>query len=120
MTTPVLSSPTATNADHTTSTSQGQVEKEQSESNDPDFKILLQKDFGFIPVPRHLRYDSTKPFHFGLLLNIAFGFASTFSESFDLLPPPLLLTRLFFFKITIAVANLYYCQPLLSKLFLRE
>ena len=86
MTTPVLS-PTATKTDYPT-TSQGQLDKEQSQSNDADFKVFLQKDFGFIPVPRHLRYDPTKPFHFGLLLNIAFGFASTFSERFDL---PLLL-----------------------------
>ena len=80
MTTPVLS-PTATDADSTTS--KGQVDKEQPQSDDPDFNIILQKDFGFMPVPRHLRYDPTKPFHFGLLLNIAFGFASTFSESFS-------------------------------------
>ena len=79
MPTPVLSH-TATIADSTTS--QGEVDKEQSssQSNDADSKILLPKDFGLIPVPRHLRYDPTKPFHFGLLLNIAFGFASTFSE----------------------------------------
>ena len=67
MTTPILS-PTATIAD-----------PKDNES------ILLPKDFGFIPVPRRLRYDPIKPFHFGLLLNIAFGFASTFSESFPLL-----------------------------------
>ena len=65
-------------------TSQGEVEMEQhpNQSNDADFKVLLPKDFGLIPVPRHLRYDPTKPFHFGLLLNIAFGFASTISECF--------------------------------------
>lgn len=37
-------------------------------------------DFGFIPMPRRLRYDPHNPFHFNLLLNIAFGLASTFSE----------------------------------------
>ncbi|KAF8553663.1 MFS general substrate transporter [Imleria badia] len=47
-------------------------------------------DFGIIPIPKRLRYDPDKPFHFGLLLNASFGFASTF-----------------------VVANLYYCQPLL-------
>ncbi|KAG6888738.1 hypothetical protein C0995_006390 [Termitomyces sp. Mi166 len=47
-------------------------------------------DFGFIPIPQQLCYDPTKPFHFGLILNVSFGFASTF-----------------------VVANLYYCQPLL-------
>ncbi|KJA16288.1 hypothetical protein HYPSUDRAFT_147937 [Hypholoma sublateritium FD-334 SS-4] len=51
------------------------------------------KDFGFLPIPRHLRYNPAKPPHFGLALNIAFGFASTF-----------------------IVANLYYCQPLLIQL----
>ncbi|KAJ7611242.1 major facilitator superfamily domain-containing protein [Roridomyces roridus] len=47
-------------------------------------------DLGLLPIPRRLRYDPDKPFHFGLLLNVLFGFASTF-----------------------IVANLYYCQPLL-------
>ncbi|KAJ6455478.1 major facilitator superfamily domain-containing protein [Mycena sanguinolenta] len=50
----------------------------------------MTHDFGFLPIPRRLRYDPQKPFHFGLLLNVLFGFASTFT-----------------------VANLYYCQPLL-------
>ena len=109
MTTP----PTTTKADHPT-TSQGQVDKEKSQSNNPDFKILLQKDFGFIPVPQHLRYDPTKPFHFGLLLNIAFGFASTFSECFGL---PLLLNVVSYVFPVLATANLYYCQPLLSEFF---
>ncbi|KAG2124592.1 major facilitator superfamily domain-containing protein [Suillus clintonianus] len=48
------------------------------------------KDFGFIPIPKRLQYNPVKPFHFGILLNMSFGFASTF-----------------------IVANLYYCQPLL-------
>ncbi|KAG1728021.1 major facilitator superfamily domain-containing protein, partial [Suillus occidentalis] len=48
------------------------------------------KDFGLIPIPKRLRYNPIKPFHFGILLNVSFGFASTF-----------------------IVANLYYCQPLL-------
>ena len=78
---------TATPADFDpTTTSLGEVDKEQSqsESNNADIKILLptRKDFGFIPVPRHLRYDPTKRFYFGLSLNIAFGLASTFSQCF--------------------------------------
>ncbi|KAF9235646.1 major facilitator superfamily domain-containing protein [Melanogaster broomeanus] len=52
--------------------------------------IIPSTDFGFLPIPKRLRYDPDKPFHFGLLLNVSFGFASTF-----------------------VVANLYYCQPLL-------
>ncbi|KAF8194412.1 major facilitator superfamily domain-containing protein [Mycena galopus ATCC 62051] len=51
---------------------------------------LMTHDFGFLPIPRRLRYDPQKPFHFGIVLNALFGFASTF-----------------------IVANLYYCQPLL-------
>ncbi|KAJ3486860.1 hypothetical protein NLJ89_g11771 [Agrocybe chaxingu] len=53
------------------------------------------KDLGLIPTPKHLRYDPARPPHFGIALNVAFGFASTFT-----------------------VANLYYCQPLLIQLSL--
>ena len=56
MTTPVLSP-----SDPDPTTLQGvmdkAIDKEQSQSNNADIKILLPKDFGFIPVPRHLRYD---------------------------------------------------------------
>ena len=74
-----LASPTATIDEPT---SQGEVDEklEHSHSNDADSKIPLAKDLGFLPIPRHLQYDPTHPFHFGLLLNIGFGFASTFSE----------------------------------------
>ncbi|KAF5340710.1 hypothetical protein D9611_007333 [Ephemerocybe angulata] len=60
-----------------------------------DTAAFVQKtrDFGFLPIPPHLRYDPARPFHFGLGLNIAFGFASTF-----------------------IVSNLYYNQPLLIQL----
>ncbi|KIJ14977.1 hypothetical protein PAXINDRAFT_78210 [Paxillus involutus ATCC 200175] len=52
--------------------------------------IIPSTDFGFLPIPKRLRYNPDKPFYFGLLLNLSFGFAST-----------------------LTVANLYYCQPLL-------
>ena len=81
MTTPALS-PTIADPN----TSQGEVEKEQPQSNDANFKIPLPKDFGLIPVPQHLRYDPTKPFHFGLLLNLGFGFISIFSGCFNFNP----------------------------------
>ncbi|KAH9850127.1 major facilitator superfamily domain-containing protein [Lenzites betulinus] len=48
------------------------------------------KDFGFLPIPKSLRYDPEHPAHFGLAMNVTFGLASTF-----------------------IVSNLYYCQPLL-------
>ncbi|KAG6825945.1 hypothetical protein H0H92_001755 [Tricholoma furcatifolium] len=61
-----------------------------SETQEKEDYKAIPTDFGLIPIPRRLRYDPEKPFHFGLLLNVGFGFASTF-----------------------IVANLYYCQPLL-------
>ncbi|KIJ14980.1 Drug:H+ antiporter-1 family protein [Paxillus involutus ATCC 200175] len=67
-----------------TSSSETLVDKVEDE------RLVPSTDFGFLPVPKRLRYDPNKPFHFGLLLNASFGFASTFT-----------------------VANLYYCQPLL-------
>ncbi|KAG7088963.1 hypothetical protein E1B28_012908 [Marasmius oreades] len=52
-----------------------------------------KRDFGVIPIPKRLQYDPQKPPHFGIVLQVAFGFASTFT-----------------------VANLYYCQPILIEL----
>ena len=78
MTTPVLP-PTIDD------TFQGEVDKEKSQSShsDAELNISIPKDFGFIPVLPHLRYDDTKPLHFGLLLNLGFGFISIFSECFN-------------------------------------
>ncbi|KAF4621383.1 hypothetical protein D9613_000030 [Agrocybe pediades] len=59
-------------------------------TNTAESALVNSKDFGFLPIPKRLRYDPARPLTFGLLMNIAFGFASTFT-----------------------VANLYYCQPLL-------
>ena len=69
-------------------TLQGEVDKEKSQSDDreSDLIIPLPRDFAVLPVPRHLRYNPKEPFHFGLLLNVGFGFISIFSESFILLP----------------------------------
>lgn len=47
----------------------------------PVFHETFSKDFGFLPIPKHLRYDPEHPAHFGLLLNATFGIASTFGES---------------------------------------
>ena len=83
------------------------------------------KDFGFLPIPARLRYNPEKPAHFGLLLNVCFplrdagpkimscqvvfGFASTLTGLvYVLFGSCILLIRLH------SVANLYYCQPLLS------
>ncbi|KAK7025547.1 hypothetical protein VNI00_015900 [Paramarasmius palmivorus] len=64
-----------------------------SDSANTDDIHTHKTDFGLIPIPKRLRYDPKKPFHFGIVLQVAFGFASTFT-----------------------VANLYYCQPLLIEL----
>ncbi|KAF9465722.1 major facilitator superfamily domain-containing protein [Collybia nuda] len=66
------------------------VESPENHSHEKTDSEEFTKDLGFIPIPRRLRYDADKPFHFGMVLNISFGIASTF-----------------------IVANLYYCQPLL-------
>ena len=39
------------------------------------------KDFGFVPIPKRLQYDPDHPAHFGILMNVIFGLASTFSTS---------------------------------------
>ncbi|GAA5917654.1 hypothetical protein JCM6882_003423 [Rhodosporidiobolus microsporus] len=56
----------------------------------PEHVVGGTRDFGVLPIPRWLRYDSEKPPEFGLVLNAAFGFTATFT-----------------------VANLYYPQPIL-------
>ncbi|KAF6749473.1 major facilitator superfamily domain-containing protein [Ephemerocybe angulata] len=69
------------------------LEGEEGGGGDTAAFVQKTRDFGFLPIPPHLRYDPARPFHFGLGLNIAFGFASTF-----------------------IVSNLYYNQPLLIQL----
>jgi hypothetical protein len=54
----------------TTSSTPGDLEHEHQ---------VYTTDFGFIPIPKHLRYDPERPFYFGTFLNVAFGFAATFS-----------------------------------------
>ncbi|KAL9709070.1 hypothetical protein Ac2012v2_007884 [Leucoagaricus gongylophorus] len=75
----------------------GHVEKINEIPAEPSLSTAQKeariRDFGIIPIPSYLRYSPSKPFHFGLTLNIAFGFFSTFT-----------------------VANLYYCQPLLIQI----
>jgi hypothetical protein len=80
------SSPTATVAsahEH----DQGKAEEGHgtaiAEEKPPRVQHEFTKDFGFLPIPRRLRHDPDKPPHFGLALNIAFGFASTFGQSFQ-------------------------------------
>jgi hypothetical protein len=49
-----------------------------SDRQQEEFKST--KDFGILPVPQRLRYDPDRPPQFGLMINIAFGLFSTFSE----------------------------------------
>jgi hypothetical protein len=51
------------------------------------------KDFGLIPIPKRLQYNPDKPFHFGTLLNVSFGFASTFSAHFSIDSEHMLMIR---------------------------
>ena len=39
------------------------------------------RDFGFLPIPRRLQYDPSRAFTFTTVLNVTFGFSSTFSKS---------------------------------------
>ncbi|EGN97824.1 hypothetical protein SERLA73DRAFT_74085 [Serpula lacrymans var. lacrymans S7.3] len=57
---------------------------------------INSKDFGLLIIPKRLRHVPGKAFHFGLFMNISFGLGCTF-----------------------VVANLYYCQPLLSRQLVR-
>ncbi|KAI0687034.1 MFS general substrate transporter [Earliella scabrosa] len=65
----------------------------KAEENTGEMTGLSTVDFGFVPIPKRVRYDPQNPAHFGLLMNVIFGAAGTF-----------------------IVANLYYCQPLLIQL----
>jgi hypothetical protein len=68
------------------------------------------KDFRYLPIPKRLRYDPDKPFHFGMLLNVSFGIGSTLGESLHQ------NVYRYMFNFNAVVANLYYSQPILSAL----
>ncbi|GAA5862705.1 hypothetical protein JCM8547_003518 [Rhodosporidiobolus lusitaniae] len=97
---PPASSSTATSANSPTafppcsasSTPSSPPTEDEKPPPEPSTPHVLggSKDFGFLPIPKRLRWDSHKEPHFGLLLNGLFGFAATFT-----------------------VANLYYSQPIL-------
>lgn len=74
---------TPTKADYGTTTliKNADVAGEKGETTeDPgENKPLRKVDFGFLPILPRLRYDPTKPPPFGILLNVVYGFASTFS-----------------------------------------
>ena len=53
------------------------------------------KDFGFLLIPKRLQYDPERPFVFTMVLNVAFGFGSTFSELAVILDRSLVLICLF-------------------------
>lgn len=41
---------------------------------------IVTRDFYFLPIPRNMWHDPSKPPRFGLALNALFGLSSTFSE----------------------------------------
>jgi hypothetical protein len=63
------------------------------------------KDFGLIPIPKRLQYNPIKPFHFGILLNVSFGFASTFSTDFSVDVQQMLMARQL--SLTCIIVNRY-------------
>ena len=78
-----MSPPTEGGAATTRSSSEATVPTTVMQSSELDAGKHLRggtKDFGFVPIPRRLQYDSSRPFQFTTVLNITFGFASTFSE----------------------------------------
>jgi len=78
--------------------------------------MAARKDLGLLPVPTWLRYDENAPPRFSLSMKLFFGFASTFSALDDYTSR---LTPFANHYRAPAVANLYYCQPLLSECLIR-
>jgi hypothetical protein len=70
---------------------------------------LRRRDYGILPIPARLQHDSAHPPAFGWVLNITFALASTFCTSFSLNHENVWL------RLRTVIANLYYCQPLLSE-----
>lgn len=68
-------------------------------------------DLHIIPIPVNLRYDSSRPPQLSLTLNVIFAATCTVCERY--------LSVMFVESSTYydgpVVANLYYCQPILSK-----
>ena len=69
----VRASPTRTDLDEKAPYSEEALEKHTINAQ------LNTRDFGILPIPPWLRYDPSRPAHFGLLLNVVSGPASTFS-----------------------------------------
>ncbi|KAF8125535.1 major facilitator superfamily domain-containing protein [Mycena galopus ATCC 62051] len=42
--------------------------------------VPMTRDLGFLPIPRRLRYDPQKPFHFGLVLNVSIHIVTLLSD----------------------------------------
>jgi hypothetical protein len=64
----------AQEVDESNAPRQPSAEKKEHEFEDVEYT----KDFGIIPMPARLQYHPNTSFHFGLVLQIIFGFASTF------------------------------------------
>ena len=64
-----------------------QPEEKKAQAAPKDAAPEELKDFGFLPIPKRVRYDPERPAHFGLLMNVIFGVASTFSMLFMISSP---------------------------------
>ncbi|KAF8527953.1 major facilitator superfamily domain-containing protein [Hysterangium stoloniferum] len=74
-------------------TLEGPSSVEKPVSDSAPVKVQRTRDFGFLPIPQRLRFYEGRPQTFGVLLQLTFAAATTFT-----------------------VTNLYYCQPLLITL----
>jgi len=61
-------------------TSSSAAVNDSAEVEKPEYERGEKLDFKFLPIPARLQYDSRRPFKFTTILNITFGFGSTFSE----------------------------------------
>ena len=52
----------------------------------PEAVAEITKDFGFLPILPHLRYHENRAQKFGIVLQLTFVAATTFSEWYDVRP----------------------------------
>ena len=81
-TSPTTAAPESSSVDPTASpniTDSSYIHEAKAEEHeDSSIRLERKRDFGLVPIPKSLRYNSEKPAHFGLLMNVVFGLASTF------------------------------------------
>lgn len=69
------------------------------------------KDFGFLPIPKYLQYRPDKPRQLSMWTTCGLSFVSSFSTLLSCCP----IVNLNCLAQSLVIANVYYCQPLLSE-----